>query len=146
MHYINLTYMKFSLLSRGFKQTPIGLQIAVIPKEEPVDSPISDYSGENTSDADLAALEVCLEKKYSISPECISSKPLERKKWINEVTSTQPTLNISSDKINDMDEEKEIEIDKEVETVLQSGTIVESLRTTENLNFVSTESHCIKGN
>lgn len=71
------------------------------------------------------------------------------KKWISEVSSTQPCINISNEKSNiiDVDEDKDsIEIDKEVETVLQSGTIVESLSiTTENLNSVSSEAHTCKG-
>lgn len=70
------------------------------------------------------------------------------KKWISEVSSTQPCLNIN-EKTNGIivdDEKESIEIDKEVETVLQSGTIVESLSiTTENLNSVSSEAQNCKG-
>lgn len=123
-----------------------------MPKVEPVDSPLTDYSGENTTDTDIAVLEDTLEKKYSISPENPTSKSVcakgisdsNVKKWINEVSSTQPCLNV--EKNVDQEDEKELEIDKEVETVLQSGTIVESLSiTTENLNFVSSEAHSMKG-
>lgn len=71
------------------------------------------------------------------------------KKWISEVSSTQPCINITNEKnhIIDIDDDKDsIEIDKEVETVLQSGTIVESLSiTTENLNSVSSEAHNCRG-
>ncbi|CAG9567455.1 unnamed protein product [Danaus chrysippus] len=123
----------------------------IMPKVEPVDSPLTDYSGENTTDTDIAVLEDTLEKKYSISPENRTSKSVctkgvsdsNVKKWINEVSSTQPCLNV--EKNVDQEDEKELEIDKEVETVLQSGTIVESLSiTTENLNFVSSEAHSMK--
>ncbi|XP_068620976.1 protein bric-a-brac 1-like isoform X2 [Battus philenor] len=125
---------------------------AIIPKVEPIDSPLTDYSGDNTNDTDIALLED-VEKKYSVSPE----SPLEKsvlkernvKKWISEVSSTQPCLNVGNDKTNgidSVDEDKDsIEIDKEVETVLQSGTIVESLSiTTESLNSVSSEVQSIK--
>ncbi|XP_032510623.2 modifier of mdg4-like [Danaus plexippus] len=123
----------------------------IMPKVEPVDSPLTDYSGENTTDTDIAVLEDTLEKKYSISPENPTSKSVcakgisdsNVKKWINEVSSTQPCLNV--EKNVDQEDEKELEIDKEVETVLQNGTIVESLSiTTENLNFVSSEAHSMK--
>lgn len=124
---------------------------------EPIDSPLTDYSGENTNDTDIALLEEALETKYSISPEissgksvCTTANDRSVKKWISEVSSTQPCLNIGNEKLNGIDtvdEEKEsIEIDKEVETVLQSGTIVESLSiTTENLNSVSREAQNCKG-
>ncbi|XP_047545345.1 zinc finger protein 131-like [Vanessa atalanta] len=125
----------------------------IVPKVEPVDSPLTDYSGENTNDTDIAVLEDTIEKKYSVSPENVSNKSMcnmasDRcvKKWINEVSSTQPCLNMINEKnIIEQDDDKEIEIDKEVETVLQSGTIVESLSiTTENLNFVSSEAQSVK--
>ncbi|XP_028163627.1 zinc finger protein 131-like [Ostrinia furnacalis] len=126
----------------------------IVPKVEPIDSPLTDYSGENTNDTDIALLEDT-EKKYSISPEsltgkspCTGSIDNSVKKWINEVSSTQPCLNVANDKtsLDIIDEDKEsIEIDKEVETVLQSGTIVESLSiTTENLNSVSNDAHICK--
>ncbi|XP_013181059.1 PREDICTED: longitudinals lacking protein, isoforms H/M/V-like [Papilio xuthus] len=127
---------------------------AIVPKVEPVDSPLTDYSGENTNDTDIALLED-VEKKYSISPESSSGKSMSSvvqkdrsvKKWINEVSSTQPCLNVV-DKTNgiDIDEDKDsVEIDKEVENVLQSGTIVESLSiTTDSLNSVSSEVQNIK--
>lgn len=125
----------------------------IVPKVEPVDSPLTDYSGDNTNDTDIAVLDDTLEKKYSVSTENISNKSVcttatDRcvKKWINEVSSTQPCLNVINEKHIEQDDEKEIEIDKEVETVLQSGTIVESLSiTTDNLNFVSSEVQSIKG-
>lgn len=124
----------------------------IVPKVEPLDSPLTDYSGENTNDTDIAVLEDSIEKKYSISPESNSNKSLcvnnERciKKWINEVSSTQPCLNVINDKSVDPEDDKEIEIDKEVETVLQSGTIVESLSVTnENMNFISREAQIVKG-
>lgn len=124
---------------------------------EPIDSPLTDYSGDNTNDTDIAVLDVISDKKYARSPESppntnkTSSTNVcsdhSVKKCINEVSSTQPCLNIVSEKNLEPDEEKEIEIDKEVETVLQSGTIVESLSiTTENINFVSSEAHSVKGN
>ncbi|XP_045459264.1 zinc finger protein 131-like [Melitaea cinxia] len=124
----------------------------IVPKVEPVDSPLTDYSGENTNDSDIAVLDDTLEKKYSVSTENVSNKSVcttatDRcvKKWINEVSSTQPCLNVINEKHIEQDDEKEIEIDKEVETVLQSGTIVESLSiTTENLNFVSNEVQSVK--
>ncbi|CAK1549661.1 unnamed protein product [Leptosia nina] len=109
----------------------------IMLKEEPVDSPLTDYSGENTNDTDIAILEDNLEKKYSITTDSLKSGlSNDGKKWNNEVSSTQPSLNT-----NDViDADKEIEIDKEVETVLQSGTIVESLNiATENLNLLSNE-------
>ncbi|XP_047987399.1 protein abrupt-like [Leguminivora glycinivorella] len=119
----------------------------IVPKLEPIDSPLTDYSGENTNDTDIALLDD--EKKYSTSPESFSSKSTTAsgiKKWINEVSSTQPCLNINEKAIDNIDDDKEsIEIDKEVETVLQSGTIVESLSiTTENLNAVSSEAQNCK--
>ncbi|XP_073941421.1 uncharacterized protein [Choristoneura fumiferana] len=127
----------------------------IVPKLEPIDSPLTDYSGENTNDTDIAVLEEPVEKKYSASSENFSNKSVcttasgdcNAKKWINEVSSTQPCLNICNDKGSDAaDEDKDcIEIDKEVETVLQSGTIVESLSiTTENLNSVSSEAQNCK--
>lgn len=106
-----------------------------MPKVEPVDSPLTDYSGENTNDTDIAILDENMDKKYSItdSPKSHFSDT-NGKKWINEVSSTQPCLNTCDN------DDKEIEIDKEVETVLQSGTIVESLNiATENLNLLSNE-------
>lgn len=120
---------------------------------EPIDSPLTDYSGDNTNDTDIALLEET-EKKYCINSE-ISTKsvcttgPNNRniKKWISEVSSTQPSLN-SNDKntVSTEDDKDSLEIDKEVETVLQSGTIVESLSiTTENLNVVSSEAQNCKG-
>ncbi|KAM3962816.1 LOW QUALITY PROTEIN: uncharacterized protein ACR2FA_003201 [Aphomia sociella] len=126
----------------------------IVPKVEPIDSPLTDYSGENTNDTDIALLEDTLEK-YSISPEtfaskkiCMSGNDRNVKKWINEVSSTQPCLNIANEKngndSND-DDKDSIEIDKEVETVLQSGTIVESLSiTTESLNSISSEAQICK--
>ncbi|XP_038206800.1 zinc finger and BTB domain-containing protein 8B-like [Zerene cesonia] len=113
----------------------------ITPKIEPIDSPLTDYSGENTNDTDIAVLEDNLEKKYSATSDTTSNKSLtsneNTKKWINEVSSTQPCLNTNLEKDKD---EKDIEIDKEVETVLQSGTIVESLNiATENMGFVSNE-------
>ncbi|KAL0848933.1 hypothetical protein ABMA28_013328 [Loxostege sticticalis] len=128
----------------------------IVPKVEPIDSPLTDYSGENTNDTDIALLDDAGEKKYSISPESFSGKSVctgssdhSVRKWINEVSSTQPCLNVANEKNNGLeiiDEDKEsIEIDKEVETVLQSGTIVESLSiTTENLNSVSSEAQISK--
>lgn len=130
---------------------------SIVPKVEPVDSPLTDYSGENTDDTDIALMDDTIEKKYLVTPECLSGKSLSTltsvdgsvKKWINEVSSTQPCLNAVNDKINgieSVDEDKDsIEIDKEVETVLQSGTIVESLSiTTDNLNSVSSEAQICK--
>ncbi|XP_037297761.1 longitudinals lacking protein, isoforms H/M/V-like [Manduca sexta] len=125
----------------------------ITPKVEPIDSPLTDYSGENTNDTDIALLEDA-EKKYSVSSEntnksVCTTAPNDRnvKKWVSEVSSTQPCLNIS-DKSNGItvdDDKESIEIDKEVETVLQSGTIVESLSiTTENLNSVSSEAQNCK--
>ncbi|XP_028035837.1 longitudinals lacking protein, isoforms H/M/V-like [Bombyx mandarina] len=124
----------------------------VVLKVEPIDSPLTDYSGDNTNDTDIALLEET-EKKYCINSE-ISTKsvcttgPNNRniKKWISEVSSTQPSLN-SNDKntVSTEDDKDSLEIDKEVETVLQSGTIVESLSiTTENLNVVSSEAQNCK--
>lgn len=128
----------------------------IVPKEEPVDSPLTDYSGENTNDTDIALLDESVDKKFFISPEILTGKFMHTtsneqhvKKWINEVSSTQPGLNLC-DKTNgadSLDDDKDsIEIDKEVETVLQSGTIVESLSiTTGNLNSVSSEAQNCKG-
>ncbi|XP_041974164.1 protein abrupt-like [Aricia agestis] len=123
-------------------------QLNIIPKEEPIDSPLTDYSGENTNDTDIAVLDSALEKKYPMNTECLSKKAINSncnlKKWINEVSTHTPQC-IANEKGNEVDEEKDLEIDKEVETVLQSGTIVESLSiTTENLNFVSNEAHNMK--
>lgn len=118
---------------------------------------MTDYSGDNTNDTDIALLEDTVDKKCAMSPESPSGKSVSTslgdrnvKKWINEVSSTQPCLNISNDKANSIDiidDDKEtVEIDKEVETVLQSGTIVESLSiTSESLNSVSSEVQSIKG-
>ncbi|XP_013200473.1 zinc finger protein 131 [Amyelois transitella] len=129
---------------------------SVIPKVEPIDSPLTDYSGENTNDTDIALLEDSAEKKYSVSPEpnigkaqCNNTNDRNIKKWINEVSSTQPCLNIGNEKVNGLDsgddDKDAIEIDKEVDAVLQSGTIVESLSiTTENLNSISTEAQICK--
>lgn len=110
-----------------------------MPKVEPIDSPLTDYSGDNTNDTDIAILDDSLEKKYSISsPKSQHFNDSNGRKWINEVSSTQPCLNTCDN------DDKEIEIDKEVETVLQSGTIVESLNiATENLNLLSNEA--VKG-
>ncbi|XP_026757294.1 uncharacterized protein LOC113516980 [Galleria mellonella] len=128
----------------------------IVPKVEPIDSPLTDYSGENTNDTDIALLEDNLERKYSINSDtfsnksiCMSGNDRNVKKWINEVSSTQPCLNIGNEKINGIDsnddDKDSIEIDKEVETVLQSGTIVESLSiTTENLNSISSEAQICK--
>ncbi|CAK1603447.1 unnamed protein product [Parnassius mnemosyne] len=129
----------------------------IVPKVEPIDSPLTDYSGDNTNDTDIALLEDNLEKKYSVGSESPSGKSVcstilsdgKVKKWINEVSSTQPCLNTSNDKANGIDSIEEdrdsVEIDKEVETVLQSGTIVESLSVaTESLNSVSCEVQSIK--
>ncbi|XP_053602046.1 protein tramtrack, beta isoform-like [Plodia interpunctella] len=128
----------------------------IIPKVEPVDSPLTDYSGENTNDTVIALLEDNVDKKYSVSPEPLSGKVCNNtsndrsiKKWLNEVSSTQPCLNIVNEKINGTDSGEDdkdaIEIDKEVDAVLQSGTIVESLSiTTENLNSISTEAQICK--
>lgn len=138
-----------------FKRFSIYFQ-NVVPKLEPIDSPLTDCSGENTNDTDIAVLDEPIEKKYSTIPENFSNKIVcttasgdrNTRKWINEVSSTQPCLNICNDKGSDaVDEDKDcIEIDKEVETVLQSGTIVESLSiTTENLNSVSSEAQNCKG-
>ncbi|XP_047507312.1 protein abrupt-like [Pieris napi] len=107
----------------------------IMPKVEPVDSPLTDDSGENTNDTDIAILDDNMDKKYSItsSPKSHFSDT-NGKKCINEVSSTQPCLNTCDN------DDKEIEIDKEVETVIQSGTIVESLNiATENLNLLSNE-------
>ncbi|CAH3843489.1 protein abrupt-like [Pieris brassicae] len=107
----------------------------IMPKVEPVDSPLTDDSGENTNDTDIAILDDNIDKKYSItsSPKSHFSDT-NGKKCINEVSSTQPCLNTCDN------DDKEIEIDKEVETVIQSGTIVESLNiATENLNLLSNE-------
>lgn len=124
----------------------------IVPKVEPIDSPLPDYSGDNTNDTDIAVLDNAIKKKYPISLESNSDKSLSInndrcvKKWINEVSSTQPCLNVINDKNIDQDEDKEIEIDKEVETVLQSGTIVESLSiANENMNFISREAQIVKG-
>lgn len=151
--YQKKSFNHFILLSYRFF---LGFQV-IVPKVEPIDSPLTDYSGENTNDTDIALLEDAGEKKYSISPESFSGKSVctgssdhSVRKWINEVSSTQPCLNVANEKNNGLeiiDEDKEsIEIDKEVETVLQSGTIVESLSiTTENLNSVSSEAQISKG-
>ncbi|CAG9784622.1 unnamed protein product [Diatraea saccharalis] len=130
---------------------------SVVPKVEPIDSPLTDYSGENTNDTDIALMDDVVEKKYAISNENITGKSHSMlisdccpKKWINEVSSTQPCLNALNEKTNGIDSVEEdkdsVEIDKEVETVLQSGTIVvESLSiTTENLNSVSSEAQICK--
>ncbi|KAJ0181640.1 hypothetical protein K1T71_002362 [Dendrolimus kikuchii] len=121
----------------------------IIPKLEPLDSPLTDYSGDNTNDTDIALLEDAIEKKYTVSPEstnksiCTTAIDRNVKKWISEVSSTQPCLNINekSNSTDSTDDDKEsIEIDKEVETVLQSGTIVESLSiTSENIKLASNE-------
>ncbi|CAG9121436.1 unnamed protein product [Plutella xylostella] len=126
----------------------------LVPKEEPIDSPLTDYSGENTNDTDIALLEEN-EKKFIVSPDNVPVKNALKNnageqrvnKWINEVSSTQPCLNVPSEKSSDgTDDDKDsVEIDKEVETVLQSGTIVESLSvTTENLNSNANDAICCK--
>ncbi|KAJ2944553.1 hypothetical protein O0L34_g3902 [Tuta absoluta] len=127
----------------------------IVPKEEPVDSPLTDYSGENTNDTDIALVDDATDKKNTTSPEslygksvCTTGSDKNIKKWISEVSSTQPCLNnCEKNGLDTIDEDKDsIEIDKEVETVLQSGTIVESLSiTTENLNSVSNEAQHCKG-
>ncbi|XP_013133537.1 PREDICTED: zinc finger protein 131-like [Papilio polytes] len=125
---------------------------AIVPKVEPIDSPLTDYSGENTNDTDIALLED-VEKKYSVSPEgsgktvcSMVQKDGSVKKWVSEVSSTQPCLNVEKTNGIDIDEDKDsLEIDKEVENVLQSGTIVESLSiTSDSLNSVSSEVQNIK--
>ncbi|XP_026326079.1 zinc finger protein 131-like [Hyposmocoma kahamanoa] len=127
----------------------------IVPKEEPVDSPLTDYSGENTNDTDIALLDDPVDKKFLVSPEILTGKfthtasnEQHLKKWINEVSSTQPGLNLceKANGTDSLDDDKDsIEIDKEVETVLQSGTIVESLSiTTGNLNSVSSEAQNCK--
>lgn len=128
----------------------------IVPKEEPVDSPLTDYSGENTNDTDIALLDDPVDKKFLVSSEILTGKLTHTtsneqhlKKWINEVSSTQPGLNLceKANGTDSLDDDKDsIEIDKEVETVLQSGTIVESLSiTTGNLNSVSSEAQNCKG-
>lgn len=122
---------------------------------EPIDSPLTDYSGDNTNDTDIALLDDTIEKKYVVSPEgnksVCTTASIDRnvKKWISEVTSTQPCLNINdkSNSTDSTDDDKEsIEIDKEVENVLQSGTIVESLSiTSENIKLASNEVQSCKG-
>lgn len=127
-----------------------------MPKEEPVDSPLTDYSGENTNDTDIAMLDEPVDKKYSVNPQTLTAKFIHStsseqnvKKWINEVSSTQPGLNLceKTNGTDSLDDDKDsIEIDKEVETVLQSGTIVESLSiTTGSLNSVSNDIQNCKG-
>ncbi|KAJ8729631.1 hypothetical protein PYW08_001212 [Mythimna loreyi] len=117
-----------------------GKQSNVVLKIEPVESPLTDYSGDNTNDTDIALLEDSLDKKHSNTENCLNKKMYMPSDRIDksEVSSTQPCLNeklkagVASDEI--------IEIDKEVETVLQSGTRIESLSIkTENLNLVSTD-------
>ncbi|KAL4715116.1 hypothetical protein ACJJTC_012163 [Scirpophaga incertulas] len=125
----------------------------IVPKVEPVDSPLTDYSAD-TNETDIALMEDTLEKKYLVSPDNLSGRSKKAstdgsvRKWINEVTSTQPCLNAASDKVNGdgtKDDKESVEIDKEVETVLQSGTIVESLSiSTENMNAVSNEAQVCK--
>lgn len=39
----------------------------VVPKVEPAESPLTDYSGENTNDTDIALLEEPVEKKQFVS-------------------------------------------------------------------------------
>ncbi|XP_045779007.1 zinc finger protein 131-like [Maniola jurtina] len=129
----------------------------IVPKVEPIDSPLTDYSGDSTNDTDIAVLDDSLEKKFTISPGNVPNPnktvctalltDRNVKKCINEVSSTQPCLNVVIEpcKNVELEEEKEIEIDKEVENVLQSGTIVESLSiTTGNMNFVSSEAPNVK--
>ncbi|VVC97306.1 unnamed protein product [Leptidea sinapis] len=112
----------------------------VLPKVEPIDSPLTDYSGDNTNDTDIAVLDES-DKRYRINLDLPNKSTTNEstKKGINEVSSTQPCLNNVCEKISS-DCDKEMEIDKEVETVLQSGTLVESLNiTTENLKLMTNE-------
>ncbi|XP_050685455.1 zinc finger protein 131-like [Leptidea sinapis] len=112
----------------------------VLPKVEPIDSPLTDYSGDNTNDTDIAVLDES-DKRYRINLDLPNKSTTNEstKKGINEVSSTQPCLNNVCEKISS-DCDKEVEIDKEVETVLQSGTLVESLNiTTENLKLMTNE-------
>lgn len=104
----------------------------IMPKIEPIDSPMTDFSGDNTTDTDLQEDE----KKFTLSPDNSKRNDTDcekLKKWNSEVSSTQPCLNVDC-----VDDDKDsVEIDKEVETVLQSGTIVESLSITDNINVAS---------
>ncbi|CAB3231365.1 unnamed protein product [Arctia plantaginis] len=119
-----------------------GKQSNIILKIEPVESPLTDYSGDNTNDTDIALLEDSSEKKHNINPENCSNKCLNERIDKIEVSSTQPCLN---EKINANNADTIIEIDKEVETVLQSGTRIESLSIkTESLNSVSSEAQNCK--
>lgn len=117
-----------------------GNQSNIVLKIEPVQSPFTDYSGENTNDTDIALLDEPSEKKRTISSENCSRKLcLNDRTDKIEVSSTQPCL---VEKNGNADT---IEIDKEVETVLQSGTRIESLSIkTENLNSVSNEAQNCK--
>ncbi|KAH9635050.1 hypothetical protein HF086_004404 [Spodoptera exigua] len=116
-----------------------GKQSNIVLKIEPVESLLTEYSGDNTNDTDIALLEDSTEKKLTVE-NCLNKKAHNLSDRIDksEVSSTQPCLN---EKINNGDASEEIiEIDKEVETVLQSGTRIESLSIkTENLNLVSTD-------
>nr|XP_049708280.1 protein tramtrack, beta isoform-like [Helicoverpa armigera] len=117
-----------------------GKQSNVVLKIEPIESPLTDYSGENTNDTDIALLEDTSDKKQISAENCLNKKAYMLSDRIDksEVSSTQPCLN---EKINSSDASDEIiEIDKEVENVLQSGTRIESLSIkTENLNLVNTD-------
>lgn len=116
-----------------------GKQSNIVLKIEPVESLLTEYSGDNTNDTDIALLEDSTEKKLTVE-NCLNKKTHNVSDRIDksEVSSTQPCLN---EKLNNGDASEEIiEIDKEVETVLQSGTRIESLSIkTENLNLVSTD-------
>ncbi|XP_075991974.1 uncharacterized protein LOC142987235 [Anticarsia gemmatalis] len=120
-----------------------GKQSNVVLKIEPIESLLTDYSGENTNDTDIALLEDTTDKKRTASPEtCTRQICLNERLDKIEVTSTQPCLN---EKNNGNDNDEIIEIDKEVETVLQSGTRIESLSIkTESLNSVSSEAQNCK--
>ncbi|CAD0196354.1 unnamed protein product [Chrysodeixis includens] len=119
-------------------------QSSIILKIEPIESPLTDYSGDNTNDTDIALLEDTTDKKHS-QADCPNKKTYITSDRIDktEVSSTQPCLN---EKLNGGDTSDEIiEIDKEVETVLQSGTRIESLSIkTENLNLVSSDAQNCK--
>ncbi|XP_022820689.1 protein tramtrack, beta isoform-like [Spodoptera litura] len=116
-----------------------GKQSNIVLKIEPVESLLTEYSGDNTNDMEIALLEDSTEKKLTVE-NCLNKKVHNVSDRIDksEVSSTQPCLN---EKLNNGDASEEIiEIDKEVETVLQSGTRIESLSIkTENLNVVSTD-------
>lgn len=118
----------------------------MVLKIEPIESPLTDYSGDNTNDTDIALLEDTSDKKQIGTENCLNKKIYMLNDRIDkiEVSSTQPCLN-EQIKAGDASDEI-IEIDKEVETVLQSGTRIESLSIkTENLNLVSTDAQNCKG-